>query len=143
MKQPSQRQLRVSELIRHAISDILVRGELRDPTLDGVVITIPEIRMSPDLKIAEIFVMPLGGAKQDKIVTALTDNRKRFRGLLAKRINLKYMPDVRFHLDNRFDEADKIDVLLNSPRVKQDLERPSDEDLDDSALGHQDLQDRG
>lgn len=143
MKQPSQRQLRVSELIRHAISDILVRGELRDPTLDGVVITIPEIRMSPDLKIAEIFVMPLGGTHQDKIVTALTDNRKRFRGLLAKRINLKYMPDVRFHLDNRFDEADKIDVLLNSPRVKQDLERSSDEDLDESSLGHQDLQDRG
>lgn len=128
MKQPSQRQLRVSELIRHALSEILVRGDARDPALDGVVITIPEIRMSPDLKLAEILVMPLGGAHQDKVVAALTNNRKRLRSLLAKRINLKYVPDLRFHLDGRFDEAGKIDALLNSPRVKQDLEKaPSEE----------------
>lgn len=130
MKQPSQRQLRVSELIRHALSEVLVRGDLRDPTLDGVVITVPEIRMSPDLKLAEILVMPLGGAHQDKVLAALVNNRKRLRGLLAKRVNLKYMPDLRFHLDNRFDEAGKIDALLNSPRVRQDLEKMSSEDAE-------------
>lgn len=130
MKQPSQRQLRVSELIRHALSEVLVRGDLRDPSLDGVIITIPEIRMSPDLKLAEILVMPLGGANQDKILAALANNRKRLRGLLAKRINLKYMPDLRFHLDGRFDEAGKIDALLDSPRVRQDLEKATSEDAE-------------
>lgn len=130
MKQPSQRQLRVSELIRHALSEVLVRGDLRDPTLDGVVITVPEIRMSPDLKIAEILVMPLGGAHQDKVLAALTNNRKRLRGLLAKRVNLKYMPDLRFHLDSRFDEAGKIDALLNSPHVRQDLEQASSDEVE-------------
>lgn len=130
MKQPSQRQLRVSELIRHALSEVLVRGDLRDPSLDGVVITIPEIRMSPDLKLAEILVMPLGGARQDEVLTALVNNRKRLRGLLAKRVNLKYMPDLRFHLDSRFDEAGKIDALLNSPRVRQDLDKAPHEEAE-------------
>ena len=131
MKQPTQRQLRVSELIRHAVSEILVRGELRDPSLDNAVITIPEIRMSPDLKIAEVLVMPLGGGNQDKIVATLSNNRKRFRGLLSKRINLKYAPDLRFRLDDRFDEAGKIDALLETPRVKKDLERSPDEEDQD------------
>jgi len=135
MKQPSQRQLRVSELVRHAVSDILVRGELRDPSLDGIVITVPEVRMSPDLKHADILVMPLGGNtfgqdRQDFVLTRLNANAKRMRGVLAKRITLKYMPDVRFHLDEQFDKAGKIDALLNLPKVKQDLERdrPDDED---------------
>jgi len=128
MKQPSQRQLRVSELIRHAVSEVLVRGELRDPTLDGIVITIPEIRMSPDLKLAEILVMPLGGGKKEIVLSTLTANRKRLRGLVAKRINLKYMPDFRFHLDDSFDKAGNIDALLNSPRVKRDLENPVSEE---------------
>jgi len=128
MKQPSQRQLRVSELIRHAVSEVLVRGELRNPTLDGIVITIPEIRMSPDLKLAEILVMPLGGGKKEIVLSTLTANRKRLRGLVAKRINLKYMPDFRFHLDDSFDKAGNIDALLNSPRVKRDLENPVSEE---------------
>ena len=122
MKQPSQRQLRVSELVRHAVADVLVRGELREPSLDGQVITVPEVRMSPDLKIADIYVMPLGGADQDRILRTLGDNRRRMRGLVAKRVQLKYTPDIRFHLDTRFDEAGRIDDLLNSPRVRQDLE---------------------
>ncbi len=122
MKQPSQRQLRVSELVRHALAEILVRGDLRDPLLDGQVITVPEVRISPDLKQADIYVMPLGGMDQQKVLEALTAGRKRVRGLLAKRLHLKYMPDIRFRLDTRFDESGRIDALLNSPRVRQDLE---------------------
>ena len=105
-----------------------MRGELRNPTLDGIVITIPEIRMSPDLKLAEILVMPLGGGKKEIVLSTLTANRKRLRGLVAKRINLKYMPDFRFHLDDSFDKAGNIDALLNSPRVKRDLENPVSEE---------------
>lgn len=122
MKQPSQRQLRVSELVRHALAEILVRGDLRDPVLDGQVITVPEVRISPDLKQADIYVMPLGGVDQQQVLDALTAGRKRVRGLLAKRLHLKYMPDIRFRLDTRFDESGRIDALLNSPRVRQDLE---------------------
>jgi ribosome-binding factor A len=127
MKQPSQRQLRVSELVRHAVSDALVRGELRDPALDGLVISVPEVRMSPDLKVADVFVMPLGGTRQETVLQALSANRRRMRGLLAKRVQLKYTPEIRFHLDTRFDEAGRIDALLRSPDVRRDLDTPRSE----------------
>lgn len=127
MKQPSQRQLRVSELVRHAVSDVLVRGELRDPALDGLVISVPEVRMSPDLKVANVFVMPLGGTQQESVLQTLSANRRRMRGLLAKRVQLKYTPEIRFHLDTRFDEAGRIDALLRSPDVRRDLDAPGSE----------------
>lgn len=123
----SQRQLRVGELVRHALSDILMRGEVHDPDLAAQPITVPEVRMSPDLKIATVFVMPLGGANQDQIVKALARNARPLRGELAKRIRqLKYMPTLRFRLDTRFDDDDRLRNLLSDPRVAADIEGDAD-----------------
>jgi len=121
-KAPSQRQLRVGELVRHALSDVLLRGDVHDPALEGVVVTIPEVRMSPDLKVATVFVMPLGGKDGAAIVAAFERNRKFLRGDVAHRVNLRYAPDLRFRLDTSFDEGDRIDALLRTPEVKRDLD---------------------
>ena len=121
-KAPSQRQLRVGELVRHALSDILLRGDVHDPALEGVVVTIPEVRMSPDLKVATVFVMPLGGKEGAGIVAAFERNRKFLRGDVAHRINLRYAPDLQFRLDTSFDEGDRIDALLRTPQVRRDLD---------------------
>jgi ribosome-binding factor A len=119
---PSQRMLRVAELIRHALADIMTRGEVEDPALAGKVITFPEVRMSPDLKIATVYVMPLGGKDADVVVKALAREAKAFRAGLSRRMrDLKFTPDLRFRADDRFDEALKIDALLNSEKVKRDL----------------------
>lgn len=112
---PSQRQLRVGELVRHALSDILARQEARDPDLDGLVITVPEVRMSPDLKVATALVMPLGGRSTDKALAALTRSRARLKGLVARRVNLKFAPELRFILDTRFEDDDRISALLRTP----------------------------
>ena len=120
---PSQRQLRVGELIRHALSTILMRGGVMDPDLDGIAITVPEVRMSPDLKIATCFVMPLGGKGGDLVVKALARNARFLRGVLARDVDLRYMPQLRFLLDTSFDEGDHIDRLLRSPGVARDLEQ--------------------
>lgn len=112
MKAPSQRQLRVGELVRHALAEELSRGDLRDPDLAGLVITVPEVRMSPDLKIATAYVMPLGGKGQDKVVKALAREAKTLRHHLARKVDLKFLPELRFRLDDTFDEADRIDALL-------------------------------
>jgi ribosome-binding factor A len=118
---PSQRQLRVGELIRHALADILQRGEVHDPALEGMVVTVPEVRVTPDLKLATIFLMPLGGKGAD-IVVGIFDRHKRFlRGEIAHRIDLRYAPDLRFQLDTSFQEGDRIDALLRRPDVKRDL----------------------
>jgi ribosome-binding factor A len=118
---PSQRQLRVGELIRHALADILQRGEVHDPELEGMVVTVPEVRVTPDLKLATIFLMPLGGKGADTVV-GIFDRHKRFlRGEIAHRINLRYAPDLRFQLDTSFQEGDRIDALLRRPDVKRDL----------------------
>jgi ribosome-binding factor A len=117
----SQRQLRVAELVRHAMADILAQGSAHDAELEGHVITIPEVRMSPDLKLATIYVMPLGGRDIDKVMTALDRNRKFLRGEVARRVNLKFAPDVRFRVDDRFDEAERIEKLLRTPAVQRDL----------------------
>lgn len=109
---PSQRQLRVGELIRHSLSDLLARGDRHDPDLAGLTITVPEVRMSPDLKIATAFVMPLGGVGQDKIVKALAREARLLRRELAHSVKLKYLPELRFRLDTSFDEAGRIDALL-------------------------------
>ena len=121
-KAPSQRQLRVGELVRHALSDILLRGDVHDPALEGVVVTIPEVRMSPDLKVATVFVMPLGGKEGAGIVAAFERNRKFLRGDVAHRVNLRCAPDLKFRLDTSFDEGDRIDALLRAPEVKRDLD---------------------
>ena len=125
--EPSQRQLRVGELIRHALSELLTRGEVHDPVLEAHLITIPEVRMAADLRLATIYVMPLGGRDQSEVVAALDRNKRFLRGEIAKRINLKFAPDIRFQIDARFDEAERIEKLLRTPQVRRDLESAKDD----------------
>jgi|SRR5215216_4124139 len=125
---PSQRQLRAGELVRHAVAEILSRGEVHDPVLEGHMITVPEVRMSPDLRQATVYVMPLGGRDEKDVLAALERNRRFLRGEIARRVNLKFAPDIRFRLDERFDEAERIEKLLRSPAVKRDLDPPGDDD---------------
>lgn len=126
---PSQRQLRVGELVRHAMAEILARGEVNDPDLDGVVVSIPEVRMSPDLKHATCYVMPLGGQDPARTVEALGRNRRFLRGAVAKRVNLKFATDLHFRVDELFERGARIDALLRSdPVVRRDIESAKDED---------------
>ncbi len=118
--------LRVGELVRHAMSELLTRGEIDDPDLEGRVVTVPDVRMSPDLKLATVYVMPLGGERAPEILAALDRHKKFLRGEIARRVNLRFAPDVRFKPDPSFDYGGKIDALLNSPKVKQDLSSPDD-----------------
>jgi ribosome-binding factor A len=117
----SQRQLRVGELVRHALAEILQRGEVHDDALEGMVVTVPEVRMSPDLKVATAFVVPLGGKGGVELLAALERNRKYLRGEVAHRIELRYAPELCFRLDESFDEGERIDRLLEQPEVKRDL----------------------
>jgi ribosome-binding factor A len=117
----SQRQLRVGETVRHAVADILSQGSVHDPDLEGHIITVPEVRMSPDLKIATIYVMPLGGRDTEIVIAGLERNKKFLRGEIARRVNLKFAPDIRFRVDERFDEAERIEKLLRTPAVQRDL----------------------
>jgi len=121
--------LRVGELVRHALAAIFARGEVEDDALTGSVITVPEVRMTPDLKIANAYVMPLGGQHAEEIVAALNRNRKFIRGRVAPQINMKYAPEIRFFVDDTFDEASRIDARLRSDRVQRDL-RDDEEDGD-------------
>src|ERR1700760_1704365 len=125
---PSQRMLRVGELIRHALSDLLSRGTLNDPVLDGHVVTVPGVRMSPDLKLATAFVMPLGGRDVAPVMEALERNRKTLRTEIAHRVAMKFAPDLRFKVDDSFEYGAKIDALLDSPEVKRDLESHEGDD---------------
>ena len=127
---PSQRQQRVAELVRHAIAEVLARGDLQDGVLAGHVITIPEVRMSPDLRLATAYVMPLGGRDEEPVVAALNRNRKALRAEVAQRVNLKFAPDLRFLRDETFDEAARIDALLRSEKVQRDVAK-SEEERDD------------
>ena len=117
----SQRQLRVGETVRHAVADILVNGSVHDSDLEGHIITVPEVRMSPDLKLATIYVMPLGGRDTEIVIAALERHKKFLRGEVARRVNLKFAPDVRFRVDERFDEAERIEKLLRTPAVQRDI----------------------
>lgn len=126
-KGPSQRSLRAGELVRHAVAEILARGEVHDPVIETHLITVPEVRMSPDLRLATVYVMPLGGQDATAVLAALDRNKRYLRGEVAHRINLKFAPDIRFRIDERFDEADRIERLLRSPRVRRDLESDSGE----------------
>jgi ribosome-binding factor A len=118
---PSQRQLRVGELIRHAIAEVLARGDVPDPVLSSHPITVPEVRMSPDLSLATAYVMPLAGRDKKAVMEALERNRKVLRTEVVRRVNLKFAPEVRFLIDERFDEAERIEKLLRSPEVARDL----------------------
>jgi len=119
----SQRQLRVGELVRHALAELLTRGDVHDPVIEGHLITVPEVRMSPDLRLATVYIMPLAGRDAKEVVAAFERNKKYLRGEVARAINLKFAPDLRFHIDNRFEEAERIEKLLRSPAVKRDLEK--------------------
>ncbi|QPF91771.1 30S ribosome-binding factor RbfA [Bradyrhizobium commune] len=126
----SQRQLRVGEQVRHAIADILAQGGVHDADLEGHIITVPEVRMSPDLKLATIYVMPLGGRDTELVIAALERNKRFLRGEVARRVNLKFAPDVRFRVDERFDEAERIEKLLRTPAVQKDLDKNPEQDPD-------------
>src|SRR3954454_1106346 len=126
----SQRQLRVGEQVRHGIADILAQGSVHDAGLEGHIITVPEVRMSPDLKLATVYVMPLGGRDTEIVITALEHNKKFLRGEVARRVNLKFAPDVRFRVDDRFDEVERIEKLLRTPAVQKDLEQDLEQDPD-------------
>lgn len=125
---PSQRMLRVGELVRHALAAMFARGEIEDDALRGAVVTVPEVRMTPDLKIAHAYIMPLGGSHAAEIVEALNRHRKFIRGQVAPQLNLKFAPEIRFFVDDTFEEASRIDALLRSERVQRDL---GDDDEDD------------
>ncbi|MGY4628346.1 30S ribosome-binding factor RbfA [Bradyrhizobium sp. USDA 4486] len=127
----SQRQLRVGEQVRHAMAEILAQGNVHDADLERHIITVPEVRMSPDLKLATIYVMPLGGRDTEIVIAALERNKKFLRGEVARRINLKFAPDIRFRVDERFDEAERIEKLLRTPAVQKDLEQDPDSDREE------------
>ncbi|HEV2605383.1 MAG TPA: 30S ribosome-binding factor RbfA [Microvirga sp.] len=117
---PSQRQQRVAELVRHALAEVLARGDIQDDVITRHVITIPEVRMSPDLKLATAYVMPLGGRDETAVIQALERHKKVLRQEVARRVNLKFAPELRFRRDDSFDEAARIDALLRSEKVRRD-----------------------
>ena len=119
--------LRVGELVRHALAQLFARGEIEDEALTGAVITVPEVRMSPDLRHASAYVMPLGGERAHEIVEALNRHQRFIRGRVAPELDLKFAPDLRFFVDETFEEFGKIDALLKSDRVQRDLNH-DDED---------------
>jgi ribosome-binding factor A len=119
--------LRVGELVRHALAGLFSRGEIEDPLLSGKVITVPEVRMTPDLKLANAYVMPLGGEGAEAVVEALNRHKRFIRGRIAPELDLKFAPDLKFFVDDTFDAYGKIDALLRSDRVQRDL-HPDDDD---------------
>lgn len=126
---PSQRQLRVGELVRHAITQVLVHRGINDPVLENAVISVSEVRMSPDLKIATCFVAPLGSDKADEIVEALNRSTAYIRKQAGKDLSqMKFMPKFRFLVDTSYDNFGKIDALLRSPEVQRDIDAADDED---------------
>jgi ribosome-binding factor A len=110
---------------------MLTRGDVHDPVLEGHLITVPEVRMSPDLRLATIYVMPMGGRDSDAVIAAFERHKKFLRAEIAHRINLKFAPAVRFRIDERFAEAERIDRLLHSPEVARDLEKDDGDDDDE------------
>lgn len=123
-RSPSQRQLRVGEMLRHALSEILSRGEVRDPELDGVSVTVTQVKPSPDMRYAIVYCEPLGGKNAAKVVEALNRHRGFVRGLMGRQIALKFTPELRFAEDTSFAEAEKIEMILKSPRVRRDVGSP-------------------
>ncbi|MDH6230997.1 ribosome-binding factor A [Mesorhizobium soli] len=129
---PSQRQLRVGEQVRHALSEVLHRGEVRDDLIETTVISISEVRMSPDLKIATAFVSPLGAPDDKAVVEALNRHARFIRGRASHSLRqMKYMPEFRFRLDTSFDNFTKINELLKSPEVQRDLGADDDKEQEE------------
>lgn len=129
---PSQRMLRVGEQVRHALSETLQRGEIIDPVIENSVVSVSEVRMSPDLKIATAFVSPLGAADTGTVVEALNKHAKFIRGRVSGALRqMKYMPEFRFRLDTSFDNFAKINELLKSPEVARDLGDDKNDDKDE------------
>ena len=106
---------------------MLTRGDIHDPVIQAHLITVPEVRMSPDLRLATIYVMPLGGRDVEEVIEALDRNKRYVRGEIARRVNLKFAPEIRFRVDERFDEAERIEKLLRTPAVQRDLDGEKDE----------------
>jgi len=127
-KMPSQRQLRAGELVRHALSDILARRELRDPDLENALISVCEVRPSPDLRTAKVYVAPLGQGDAGVLAKALNRCAGFLRGKLGREIDLKFTPELHFHADNSFDTASHVDTLLSRPQVQQDLTHDGDDE---------------
>ncbi len=119
---PSQRQLRVGELIRRTLSEVLARGDIHDPDLNRMSITVGEVRTSPDLRIATAYVLPLAGKGRDDVISILARNKGELRRMLGKKTGLKYAPDLRFQLDQTFDQMDDTRRMLSEDRVRQDID---------------------
>ncbi len=118
---PSQRQLRVGELIRRTLADVLARGDVHDPDLNRMSITVGEVRTSPDLKIATAYVLPLGGRGSDEVLKLLARNKGELRRMIGKKLALKYAPDLRFQLDDTFDRMDDTRRMLSQDAVRRDV----------------------
>ena len=127
---PSQRQLRVGELIRRTLADVLNRGEVHDPELNAMSITVGEVRATPDLRLATVYVMPLGGAKREEALDALRRNRSELRRALTREVTLKYAPDLRFVIDETFDQMDATRELFSRDEVRRDIEARDAEEGD-------------
>ena len=120
---PSQRQLRIGELVRHKLAEMLARGDIHDDVIASHVITVPEVRLSSDLKLATAYVITLGDSDTDAVIEALNRNKRYVRAEVAQAVNLKFAPDIRFRRDETFEEASRIDQLLASAKVRQDVEK--------------------
>lgn len=139
---PSQRQLRVGEQVRHAVAQVLSRGEIRDDVLNNTVVSITEVRMSPDLKIATCFISIVGNTDVQTVIKALANNAKFLRGRVAPQLRqMKYMPEFRFRPDTSFDNFAKIDALLRSPEVARDLQQDDSDESDTES--HKDNENNG
>ena len=128
---PTQRQLRVGEMLRHALAEILNRNEIRDPELDGVSVTITQVKPSPDMRYATVYCAPLGGKNAGPIIAALNRHKGFMRGQMGHMISIKFTPDLRFVEDQSFAEAEKIENLLKSPQVQRDLVASDESESDD------------
>jgi len=120
---PSQRQLRIGEIVRHKLAEMLARGDIHDDVIASHVITVPEVRLSSDLKLATAYVITLGDSDTDAVIEALNRNKRYIRAEVAQAVNLKFAPDIRFRRDETFEEASRIDQLLASAKVRQDVEK--------------------
>ena len=125
---PSQRQLRVGELIRHELAEVFARGTIHDPVIERSSVTVLEVRPSPDLKVATAYVRPLLGGDPNELLAALNRHRRHIRGLLTPRLKLKFAPEIRFSIDTVLDEAGRIDEILRDPAVARDLTSGEDAD---------------
>ena len=129
---PSQRQLRVGELIRRALSEILQRGDIHDPDLNRFSVTIGEVRVTPDLRVATVYALPLGGKGKDDIIALLAKNKWELRHLINKKLALKHSPDMRFRLDETFDKMDETRRMFEQEHVRKDIERADSRDEDEA-----------